>query len=255
MLLATQPVIAFSPIQLILLDPGPQRLLSHPERRRHIAELPARTDHLDSLATELLRIRRAGHRHAGHHPFAARSTKALRCPENRGNSKVTIVVDFVHVLGYLWNAAGCLYPNDDQAAAQWVHRQATRVLEGRARKVAGAIRRQATNARLDPARRKPADEAAVYLTNKAPYLDYPTALTQGWPIATGIIEGACRHLVKDRMDITGARWGLAGAEAILKLRAIIANRDFEEYWKYHLAQERHHVHQARYRNHIIPQAK
>jgi hypothetical protein len=169
--------------------------------------------------------------------------------------KVTIVVDFVHVLGYLWNAAGCLYPNDDQAAAQWVHRQATRVLERRARKVAGAIRRQATNARLDPARRKPADEAAVYLTNKAPYLDYPTALTQGWPIATGIIEGACRHLVKDRMDITGARWGLAGAEAILKLRAIIANRDFEEYWKYHLAQERHHVHQARYRNHIIPQAK
>ena len=169
--------------------------------------------------------------------------------------KVTIVVDFVHVLGYLWNAAGCLYPNDDQAAAQWVHRQATRVLEGRARKVAGAIRRQATNARLDPARRKPADEAAVYLTNKAPYLDYPTALTQGWPIATGIIEGACRHSVKNRMDITGARWGLAGAEAILKLRAIIANGDFEEYWKYHLAQERHHVHQARYRNHIIPQTK
>ena len=101
------------------------------------------------------------------------------------------------------------------------------MLEGHARKVAGTIRRQATNARLDPARRKPADEAANYLTNKAPYLDYPTALANGWPIATGIVEGACRHLVKDRMDITGARWGLAGAEAILKLRAIKANGDFE----------------------------
>jgi len=166
--------------------------------------------------------------------------------------KVTIVIDLVHVLTYLWNAAGCLHPTDDQAAARWVHRQATRVLQGQARKVAGAIRRQATNARLDPSRRKLADEAATYLTNKAPYLDYPTALKQGWPIATGIVEGACRHLVKDRFDITGARWGLAGAEAILKLRAIIANGDFQEYWRFHLAQERHHIHEARYHNHTIP---
>jgi hypothetical protein len=176
----------------------------------------------------------------------------IRFESRKRRIKVTIVVDLVHVLGYLWNAAGCLYPNTDQAAAQWVHRQATRVLQGQARKVAGTIRRQATNARLNPSQRKPADEAATYLTNKAPYLDYPTALTQGWPIATGIVEGACRHLVKDRMDITGARWGLAGAEAILKLRAIIANGDFDEYWHFHLAQERHHVHEARYHNHTIP---
>jgi hypothetical protein len=166
--------------------------------------------------------------------------------------KVTVVVDFVHVLQYLWNAANCLHPNDDQAAERWVHHQAIRVLQGHARKVAGTIRRQATAARLDCAARKPADEAANYLTNKSPYLDYPTALTQGWPIATGIVEGACRHLVKDRMDITGARWGLAGAEAILKLRAIKANGDFEAYWRYHLAQERHHVHEARYLNHATP---
>jgi hypothetical protein len=178
----------------------------------------------------------------------------IRFEARKREVKVTIVVDFVHVLGYLWNAAGCLHPDSDQAAAQWVHRQAMRVLQGQARKVAGAIRRQATNASLDPSRRKPADEAAVYLTNKAPYLDYPTALTQGWPIATGIVEGACRHLIKDRMDITGARWGLAGAEAILKLRAVIANGDFEEYWRFHLAQERHHVHEARYHNHTIPAA-
>jgi hypothetical protein len=166
--------------------------------------------------------------------------------------KVTIVVDFVHVLQYLWNAAGCLHPNDDPAAEHWVHRQAIRVLEGHARKVAGTIRRQATNTRLDSAARKPADEAANYLTNKSPYLDYLPALAHGWPIATGIVEGACRHLVKDRMDITGARWGLAGAEAILKLRALKANGDFEAYWHYHLAQERHHIHEARYLNHAIP---
>ena len=176
----------------------------------------------------------------------------IRFEARKRKLTVTIVIDLVHVLGYLWNAAGCLYPNNDHAAAQWVHRQATRVLHGQARKVAGTIRRQATNARLDPSHRRPTDEAATYLTNKAAYLDYPTALTQGWPIATGIVEGACRHLVKDRFDITGARWGLAGAEAILKLRAIIANGDFQEYWHFHLAQERHHVHEARYHNHTIP---
>ena len=141
---------------------------------------------------------------------------------------MTIVVDFVHVLEYLWNAAWCFYPEHDPAAEQWVHRQATLVLEGHAPKVAGAIRRKATRAHLDPAQRKNADDAANYLTNKARYLDYPAALTQGWPIATGITEGACRHLVKDRIDLTGARWGLAGAEAVLKLRAIKANGDFND---------------------------
>jgi len=65
--------------------------------------------------------------------------------------------------------------------------------------VAGSIRRQATTARLTPAQRAGADTCATYLTNKAPHLDYPTALQHGWPIATGVIEGACRHLVKDRM--------------------------------------------------------
>ena len=60
---------------------------------------------------------------------------------------------------------------------------------------------------------------------KQPYLDYPRALAEGWPIATGVIEGACRHLVQDRMGITGARWSLEGAQAMLWLRAIAASGD------------------------------
>jgi hypothetical protein len=176
----------------------------------------------------------------------------IKYEAKRRGVKVTIICDFVHALQYLWGAAGCLHPDSDPAAPeQWVHRQAVQVLEGHATKVAGAIRRQATNARLAPAQRKPADAAAGYLTTLAPYLDYPTALRNGWPIATGIIEGACRHLVKDRIDITGARWGLAGAEAVLKLRALKANGDFDTYWQFHLNQERHHVHEARYHNHQL----
>jgi hypothetical protein len=74
---------------------------------------------------------------------------------------------------------------------------------------------------------------------------YDTALAAGWPIATGVIEGACRHLIGDRLDITGARWGLHGAEAVLKLPALHTNVDFPAYWRFHLRQERRRVHQAR----------
>ena len=90
------------------------------------------------------------------------------------------------------------------------------------------------------------------LLSKATYLDYPNALAKGWPIATGIIEGACRHIVKDRMDITGARWGLHGAEAVLKLRALRANQDWDDYWTFHLAQEHRRVHQSQYPTGAIP---
>ena len=165
---------------------------------------------------------------------------------------VMIIVDFVHVLEYLWKAAWCFHREGDPAAELWVRRHAKQILDGAATKVAGAIRRQATKTGLDPPQRLGADTCAAYLTNKRAYLDYPTALRQGWPIATGVIEGACRHLVKDRMDLTGARWGLEGAEAILKLRAIRANGDFDDYWRYHLAEEHRRVHRSRYAAGAIP---
>jgi len=170
------------------------------------------------------------------------------------DAPVTIVVDFIHVLEYLWKAAWTFHAEGDPAAEAWVRKHASAILAGGATRVAGQVRRAATNAGLDPARRKGADTCATYLTNKHAYLDYPTALAQGWPIATGVIEGACRHLVKDRMDLTGARWGLPGAEAVLKLRALRSNHDFDEYWSYHLAQERQRVHLSHYANNTIPQA-
>ena len=167
---------------------------------------------------------------------------------------ITIIIDLIHVLEYLWKAAWSFHTEADPAAEAWVHRHATKILAGHPTRVAGSIRRQATKAGLTPAQRTSADTYAKYLTNKAPHLDYPTALKRGWPIATGVIEGACRHLVKDRMDITGARWGLTGAEAILKLRAIRSNGDFDQYWNYHLTQEKLRVHQSRYADNRAPQA-
>lgn len=167
---------------------------------------------------------------------------------------VAIVVDLVHVLGYLWDAAWCFYAEGDTAAEEWVGKKAIEVLEGKAGLVAAAIRRKATNLGLHAKDRKRADTCAAYLKSKSRYLDYPKALANGFPIATGVIEGACRYLVKDRLEVTGARWRLKGSEAILKLRAIRKNGDWQSYWRFHLAQEQKRVHRSRYLNDAIPAA-
>lgn len=159
---------------------------------------------------------------------------------------VVILVDFIHVLEYLWKAAWCFFDEGDPDAEQWVHRHAFTILQGRSSDVAGAVRRKATCLGLDDDERKGADKCADYLIKQRPYLDYATALDRGWPIATGVIEGACRHLIMDRMALTGARWGLEGAEAVLKLRALRSNGDFDDYWRFHLLREHERVHQARY---------
>lgn len=168
--------------------------------------------------------------------------------------EVSILVDFVHVLEYLWGAAWSFFNEGDVTAEAWVHERALSILEGHAKDVAAGIRRRASTARLSKHKRKKADDCARYLTNKAPYLDYPSALAKGRPIATGVIEGTCRFLVKDRMGITGARWSVEGAEAVLKLRAVCANGDFPAYWRFHQQNEQRRVHRSRYAEGIIPVA-
>jgi hypothetical protein len=159
---------------------------------------------------------------------------------------VTITIDFIHVLEYCWKAAWSFFDKAEPAAEEWVADQARKILHGKSAQVSAGIRRRATAYGYTGPERAGADECARYLDNKKNYLDYATALQKGRPIATGIIEGACRHIVKDRMDITGARWGLDGAEAILKLRVLAANGDFDAYWRYHLRREHERIHHAKY---------
>src|SRR5580658_3233382 len=157
---------------------------------------------------------------------------------------IPLVIDFIHVLEYLWDAAWSFFPEASPDAGPWVRARAAAILDGRADHVAAGIRAGA--AALSTAKRTAAARTARYLEAKAPWLDYPRALAAGWPISTGVIEGACRHLVKDRMAITGARWGTETAEAILKLRALQANGDFDAYWTYHLRREHQRNHPATY---------
>jgi hypothetical protein len=162
--------------------------------------------------------------------------------------EVTVLIDWLHVAGYLWDAAKAFFCTDTTAgmdkARDWVHERSRIILQGDALQVAERIRARVLGSKLTAAQRKSALEAATYLANKAPHLDYPTALAKGWPIATGVIEGACRHLVKDRLEIGGARWGLDTAEAILTLRATVTNGDFDDYWRHHQQQQHHRTYPA-----------
>jgi hypothetical protein len=117
--------------------------------------------------------------------------------------------------------------------------------------VAGFIRRAATLLKIETSVRKPVDTCANYLLKHSQYLRYNDYLEQGMPIATGVIIGHCRHLIKDRMDITGARWSLSFAPAILKLRSLRVSGDFDEYWKFHEQQEFYRNHFSQYFNPAI----
>jgi hypothetical protein len=161
----------------------------------------------------------------------------IRAEAARRGITISILIDLIHVLEYIWKAAWSLHTAGDPAAEDWVAVKALAVLAGESARVAAEITAEADAAGLTAGQRNGADTCIRYLTSKQEFLRYDQALAAGWPIATGVIEGACRHLIGDRLDITGARWGLDGAEAILTLRAVISNGDFEEYWRFHLARE------------------
>jgi hypothetical protein len=171
---------------------------------------------------------------------------AIRACAAQYQVQVPILIDFIHVVQYLWKAASTFFYPNDPAGRDWVKTQAGKILDGKASDVATGIRRRATRFGYTGKERGGADTCATYLDNKRDFLDYPSFLTAGRPIASGLIEGACRWLVKDRMEVTGARWGLDGAEAVLKLRALAGNGDFDDYFTYHLQQEKRRNHDSSY---------
>ena len=147
---------------------------------------------------------------------------------------------------YLWKAAKAWFGSNDPKQAQWVGDKIEQLLQGQVQSMVRNCRRGATSKGMSSTQREPLDQCATSLANHPPYLHYPHSLAKGYPIATGVIEGACRHVVKDRMEITGARWGLEGGEAVLRLRALSINGDFDAYWDFHEQQEYQRNHQAKF---------
>src|SRR4051812_16994592 len=152
---------------------------------------------------------------------------------------VTCILDLLHVMERLWKVAWCLFEEGTQKAEaeQWVEDRLRMLLDGKVGYVIGGLRQTLTKRKLTGSRRKTMREVIGYFDGNRSRMRYDEYLAAGYPIGSGVIEGACRHLVKDRLERSGMRWHPDGAQAMLDLRATYLNGEWEAFWSYHVEQE------------------
>ena len=149
----------------------------------------------------------------------------------------SLVLDIIHVTDYLWESATALVGETSAERTPWVRTQLERILSGQ---TAGVISELEQEAQADG---RTATQLAVlrktigYYRRNLAFMQYDVYLARGWPIGTGVVEGACGHVVKDRMEQAGMRWTKAGAQALLDLRAVRLTGDWDAYWEFHRQKE------------------
>jgi hypothetical protein len=156
----------------------------------------------------------------------------------------TLVLDIIHATEYLWDAANALLGESHPERTAWVRRHLEQVLSGQTERVITALERAAAEPACSVTQRTAVQTTVGYYRRNQPYMHYDVYLARGWPIGTGVVEGACGHLVKDRMEQAGMRWTQTGAQAVLDLRAVRLNGDWEAYWQYHRQQQHQRVYGA-----------
>jgi len=163
--------------------------------------------------------------------------EAVLSEAKRRGVRVTVVTDIIHVIHYLWVAGKALHDGSEPATELWVRSTVEKLLTRDVYGVVSGLRQSATKRGLGSKQRAEVETCAKYLEHRGSTLKYSEALSAGLPIATGVIEGACRYLVQDRMGITGARWTVPTAEAVLRIRALIASDHWDPYLRFHQQQE------------------
>jgi len=145
------------------------------------------------------------------------------------------ILDLYHVMEYIWKAAHCFHAEKSDAAEDFVTARLRLLLEGKVGYLVGGLRRKL--AQLNGAKQKRLLKVIGYLENNRQHMRYDEYLATGYPIGSGVIEGACRHVVKDRMELSGMRWTVEGAQAMLHLRSIYLNSDWKEFDEYRIQNE------------------
>lgn len=143
-----------------------------------------------------------------------------------------LILDFVHANEYLWDVANSLLGEASEQRLEWVKSRTLQILSGQTEQVIAELRQIAKNKKMKMAQRTQLHKTANYFERNLPYMDYQSYLAKGYPIASGAIEGACRHFVKDRFELSGMRWLQTGAENLLRLRAVAENDDWDAYYAY-----------------------
>jgi hypothetical protein len=155
---------------------------------------------------------------------------------------VILILDLLHVLEKLWKAGYVFHAEGSPEAEQWVRLRTLRILRGGVSQVVKGLRQSATKLRLRGAKRKTVRGVAGYLYRNRTRMQYHQYLAMGLPIASGAVEGACKNLIKDRMERSGMRWTEAMAEAMVKLRAIYLSGDLDRYWGFHIEKDQERLH-------------
>lgn len=150
----------------------------------------------------------------------------------------TDILDLLHVTPRLWQAAHVFYPEKSQEAEAFVRERVLKVLEGQAALVIRGLRVMGTKRQRTGNKKATLAKVCAYLEKNVERMRYDEYLAKGYPIASGVIEGACRHLVKDRMERAGMHWTRLGAQAMLDVRSIHVNGDWEAYQTFRIEREK-----------------
>jgi hypothetical protein len=155
------------------------------------------------------------------------------------------ILDILHVTPRLWDAANIFYPNDKASQIIFMKDRVLRVLKGQAKLVISGFRQMATKKNMAKSKLKKLERACHYLEKNLSRMKYNEYLEKGYPIASGVIEGACRHFVKDRMERAGMRWSIEGAQAMLDIRSTYLNDDWDQFIAYRIKKETERLHSNR----------
>jgi hypothetical protein len=147
------------------------------------------------------------------------------------------ILDLMHANSYLWEAAAVFHPGDSKQQLVFMKDRVLRLLQGKVGLVISGLRQMATKQKIKKSARAIIKKVCRYFSNNRDRMKYDEYLAAGYSIATGVIEGACRHFVKDRMERAGMRWTIKGAQAMLNMRSVSLNRDFEEFNQYRIREK------------------
>ena len=159
------------------------------------------------------------------------------------------ILDLIHGCSYVWKAVQTLHPDETiKNQVPLVKGYVGKILCGEIKGVIRSLKWKATNAGLTGERLEQMEQVCCYFENNAERMHYDEYLAAGYPIASGIIEGACRHVIVDRMEGTGMRWIMDGAKSMLNLRCINVSDHWDDYINYHIAREQKEIYQVKAAN-------
>ena len=157
------------------------------------------------------------------------------------------ILDIIHVTEYLWRVGNALYGENTDQGKKWVYDHLIAILQGRVGRVIGGLKQALKKRKLRKSHRKALQDAIMYFENHRKWMRYDQYLAAGYPIGSGVVESTCGHTVKNRMEGTGRRWSIIGAESTLLLRSVYTSNDWDAYWGAHRQLE-----QSRLYSRVLP---